>query len=326
MVKPGEEDLRRNLQTGTTNIRVESPGTPPFRVEATFETFDYDGKPDGSGTLVEEWLNSGNRRRIITFRNMAWTQVSHGGTTASTGSSFRGSVMEETVVNALLEPGPGAEQIAAGAPAYKTLKAGAVPLDCVLLKPLNVSEKANAAEKASTGYCLSQNPLLLRLVQQRYNMLVAYNHFAQLGSHYLPKEVVVSSGAQTRATLHVIHFVTAPTLKESDFALPPASDTSAVDIQPSHLDSGVLSGALTNKVSPRYPESDKQNHLSGSVYLHALIDDTGSIKELEVLNAPSRTMAQASLDAVRLWKYRPYLLNGKPTSVDTTIVVNFSIN
>ena len=326
IVKPAAEDMRHNLQTGTTNITMESAGTPPFRLEAKFETFSFDGKPDGEGTLKEEWLNAGNRRRVITFRGVTWTQTFHAGSARASGESFRGSFMERTVINALLEPGPTAEQIAGGAPEYKTLKLGTVPLDCVLLNPLTVSENASLSEKASTGYCLSQTPLLLRLVQERFGILVGYNRFAQLGAHYLPKEVIVSTGAQNRAALHVTSFSTAPALKESDFATPAEADMSAADIQPAYVDSGVLKGTIVAKTTPRYPEADKQNHVSGNVFLHALIDETGAIKELEVLSAPSKTLAVASLGAVKQWKYRPYLLNGQPISVDTTITVNFSFS
>ena len=34
----------------------------------------------------------------------------------------------------------------------------------------------------------------------------------------------------------------------------------------------------------------------------------------------------AALDAVREWRYRPYLLNGDPVEVETQVTVNFSLS
>ena len=62
----------------------------------------------------------------------------------------------------------------------------------------------------------------------------------------------------------------------------------------------------------------------GAVVLHAIISKTGPIQSLSVLSGPEMLRASA-LAAVQQWKYRPFLLNGDPTEVETTITVNFSI-
>jgi protein TonB len=59
------------------------------------------------------------------------------------------------------------------------------------------------------------------------------------------------------------------------------------------------------------------------VVLHALISKTGTIDNLSVVSGPEMLRA-AALDAVRTWRYKPYLLNGEPTEVDTTVTVNFN--
>jgi protein TonB len=64
--------------------------------------------------------------------------------------------------------------------------------------------------------------------------------------------------------------------------------------------------------------------VSGTVVLKATISATGHIKNLEVVSGPS-LLQQAALDAVRQWVYRPYLLNGQPVEVMTTINVVFTL-
>jgi protein TonB len=92
---------------------------------------------------------------------------------------------------------------------------------------------------------------------------------------------------------------------------------------PARVSSGVMAGSKISGSNPMYPPIAKAAHVSGAVVLHAVISKTGSIERLEVVSGPEMLRASA-LDAVRNWKYKPYLLNGDPTEVDTTVTVNFN--
>jgi protein TonB len=63
--------------------------------------------------------------------------------------------------------------------------------------------------------------------------------------------------------------------------------------------------------------------MQGPVLLHAIIEKDGSIQSVKVVSSASPLLDQAALDAVKQWKYRPYILNGTPVEVDTQISVNF---
>ena len=90
-----------------------------------------------------------------------------------------------------------------------------------------------------------------------------------------------------------------------------------------HISSGVIAGNKLSGSSPVYPPIAKAAHVSGAVVLHAIISRRGTIQSLAVLSGPEMLRANA-VAAVQDWKYKPYLLNGEPTEVDTTITVNFS--
>ncbi len=77
-------------------------------------------------------------------------------------------------------------------------------------------------------------------------------------------------------------------------------------------------GQLVSRVDPVYPDTDAQ----GAVVLHAIIAPDGTVRQLSVVAGPP-PLQSAAVDAVRQWTYKPYLLNGQPVAVDTTIVVNF---
>ena len=81
-------------------------------------------------------------------------------------------------------------------------------------------------------------------------------------------------------------------------------------------------GLLIKKVAPDYPPEAKHAHIQGSVVLRAVINKSGDIAELEIISGPIELVVSA-VSAVRKWKYRPYLLNGEPVAVQTTIVVKY---
>lgn len=89
------------------------------------------------------------------------------------------------------------------------------------------------------------------------------------------------------------------------------------------VSSGVIAGSKLSGVSPVYPAIAKAAHVSGAVVLRAVISKTGDIESLSVVSGPEMLRSSA-VGAVQGWKYRPYLLNGQPTEVDTTVVVNFA--
>jgi protein TonB len=89
-----------------------------------------------------------------------------------------------------------------------------------------------------------------------------------------------------------------------------------------HISQGVSQGLLVKKVTPIYPKTAMTMHIEGEVQLLATISKSGNISSLKVLKGDMR-LAEAALQAVKQWKYKPYLLDGAPVEVQTTITLNF---
>jgi protein TonB len=87
---------------------------------------------------------------------------------------------------------------------------------------------------------------------------------------------------------------------------------------------GVSAGLKVRDVKPNYPPLARQARISGTVVLHALISKDGSIENLTLISGHPM-LAPAAIDAVKQWKYRPYLLNGEPVEVETEVQVNFTL-
>ncbi len=88
---------------------------------------------------------------------------------------------------------------------------------------------------------------------------------------------------------------------------------------------GVSTGLLIRKVTPNYPPLAKQARIQGQVVLQAEISKDGTIQNLQLISGHPM-LAPAAIEAVRQWRYKPYLLNGEPVAVETQVVVNFSLS
>jgi protein TonB len=99
-----------------------------------------------------------------------------------------------------------------------------------------------------------------------------------------------------------------------------------VSTQPKRIriSQGVTQGSLIHKIEPGYPTLAMRARISGLVVLHAIISKEGEIKELSLVSGHP-LLAPAAIEAVRQWRYRPFLLNGEPIEVETTITVTFQL-
>jgi len=91
------------------------------------------------------------------------------------------------------------------------------------------------------------------------------------------------------------------------------------------VSAGVTSGLLIRRVQPVYPPLARQARIQGQVLLRAQISKDGSIENLQLISGHPM-LVQSALDAVKQWKYKPYLLNGEPVEVDTEVQVNFTLS
>jgi protein TonB len=82
---------------------------------------------------------------------------------------------------------------------------------------------------------------------------------------------------------------------------------------------------LIHDVTPQYPPEAGRARLEGTVLLMAVIGKDGSVKDVRV-ESGSPILAQAAIDAVRQWRYKPYLIDGEPVEVDSRITINFTLS
>jgi TonB family protein len=96
------------------------------------------------------------------------------------------------------------------------------------------------------------------------------------------------------------------------------------EVNPVRASGGVMAGLIVDKVDPEYPQDAKDKKISGAIVMMAKVDKKGRVADLKVISGPE-VLRDAALTAVRQWTYKPYLLNGQPVYVVTTVTVMFSL-
>jgi protein TonB len=89
--------------------------------------------------------------------------------------------------------------------------------------------------------------------------------------------------------------------------------------------SRVVEANLIHDVPPQYPPEAGRTRLEGAVVLMAVISQDGSVKDVRV-ESGLPIFAQAAIDAVKQWRYKPYLIDGEPVEVDSRITINFTLS
>ena len=119
------------------------------------------------------------------------------------------------------------------------------------------------------------------------------------------------------------------------FRMPPAPNRSARAPIETNAVAASLSGRsqtststepdeLIHRVEPQYPEAARAGGIQGAVVLNVQIGRDGAVQDVQLVSG-ARQLAQASIDAVRQWRFKPRLVNGSPTPMQTKVTLNFEL-
>jgi TonB family protein len=111
----------------------------------------------------------------------------------------------------------------------------------------------------------------------------------------------------------------APKVKEVALGVP-----SCIPIpQRVRVSQAVMGNRLLSRVEADYPPEAQTEHIVGVVVVRVVIDKSGGVLKADSVSGPS-VLVPAAIEAVKQWKYQPYLLNGEPFEVETTAEISFT--
>ncbi len=324
-----QKDPRAVLAAVAPLYDFSSPELKPWHLKASYQLYDFKGKPTEQGTWEYWWVSPKVHRS-------SWTRTGseHSEWLTATGALYRkdsGSPLryferniEETVLSPL--------------PAPADLDSGVLKLDLKLIPPkkpilscvgttrqwVQRGKLHVSSSSMPSYYCFDIGTMvLLRIYSDPLTQ--EFSQVVNTQGRYLAEQVAVKDGKQTLFTASVesIDF-----LNPADPELSPPADAtldSQVSGPPGNVQNDITTGTLIKKVLPAYPLESKMAGVQGIVVLAATIGTDGKVHDLEVVAEPSAELARSAVDAVKRWEYRPYLLNGRAVEVETTINVIYTL-
>jgi TonB family protein len=283
----------------------------PWHLKATYQLLDDKGNATDEGTYEEFWASRTENKVIYTGSATHCTdfQTKQGLLRAGT---LPASDLIISAVQEFVEPLPDPQVVDHQTFEIQRLKAGSVQLVCAKLTGLPANP--------GLSYCMADDFPALRVNGIGYRSLeVLHNRIEKFQGHFIAGDLQFQRGGKTVLTAHLEKIEHFDPVHEDDFA--PSADAKLVP-RKVNISAGVAQGMLVKKVSPQYPVDAK---LSGTVVLQALIGKDGHIADLKVVSGAPE-LRRAALDAVQTWVYRPYLLNGEPVEVNTSINVVFALS
>ena len=286
----------------------------PWHLRMTFQLYDLNGKPSETGTVEEWWVSPQSHRLVITSPSYNTTEPA---APDDPHTYNRLSFLLHELVKQVVDPVPQYGDFKNLKVVEEDRKISKVQLNCYYV--MQATAKVNADEPfKGAQFCTEPGHDELRLHLDGGEFAAVRNRMGKFRSVELGLDNSLSYAGKMAITGHI------EILQSYDPAEAPVELTQA---RPQPAVPGiVLAGKIVKKVPPVYPIKAKQERLSGSVTLCALISTEGKISYLDVVATPDKVLSESSVDAVKQWTYTPYLINGEPVTVATTITVNYNLN
>ena len=305
---PKELMLLAAKTNGLTGADVQ-----PWHAKATYNLLDEAGNIKEQGSCEEFWVSPTKFKRI--FTGASYSQTQYG---TEKGILVSGAVqplaMTVDMRREFFDPFVNAQGTESKNFDLQQKDTGVTKLDCLSLKYAN-------GNPFGLTWCLGADKPILRLSALPNGTRIVHNGTLGFQSRFIARDLKFIRDAKPIFTAHLDSIELISSIDEAMFIPPPDAKTMMKTV---NIAAGVAQGYLIKAEPPEYPIYAKQTGVSGTVVLQANIDKEGHIADLRVVEGPSE-LQEAAMKAVKKWIYRPYLLNGQPVEVLTTINVVFTL-
>ncbi len=297
---------------------LDLKGNAPFHLAMTFQIFDMNGKAKETGSLEEWWAAPGSSRVVV---HLAGLKEDGSAPAGAAPAVMRDDFLGREVIGAAERPVMEGQR-AGETLKDETLKFGKTSLRCVTTVPGLASGPGVGAETMCTD---PQAEDVRAVLGSDGNRVVLRNSVGKFHETYVALGLQISLLGQSAITGTVTALQNFDPATSEVKLPPPASESVTPGPEAGHVPAQVMAGRRVSFVEPQYPAMAKLEHLSGTVVMAGRIGADGHIAALTPIASTNPMFVEEALKAVRQWRYTPYLLNGKPTEVDTTITVNFAL-
>ncbi len=280
------------------------------------------GDGGGAPATVEEWWAGPERYRVVvTSPNYSASEVRNGDGLFWSGDPGQPPERIEQMRNNVVHPMPANSEIEQAKLEERHESLGKLAVDCVM-----VGQEIRGVTYPPLGlfptYCIDKGTANLRLIIDFGSLQISRLQIGVFQGRNVATRIGAFEDGKLGASAKVDRLETMP---ESAMDLATPAGARKAGAETAQVASGVMAGSAVSQPKPRYPEAAKQHRAKGAVVMKATIGRDGHVHSLKLVSYPDGDLAMAAMWAVRQWRYKPYLLNGEVTEVETTVTVNFNI-
>jgi TonB family protein len=303
-----------------------SPKLRPWHMKVSYELFDEKDKSKGKGSFEYWWQSPEAYRSSWTRAGIEETEWKLAGKLYHVGTGVPLEFDERKLATDLLNPMPDADQLDPKTAIFhrEDQNFSGAKLPCVMvMRRMPPEGKAETPMGMFPTYCFDPAHPLLHLSYIYGSTSVLYNNVIRMQGMYLGRQLSILNNKQKVLTATVD---TIDALAPNAPALAPTAEAKVVDeTQRVAVKADVMQALLRRQVRPYYPLDASSRTYQGAVVLKAEIGADGRVRDIRGVDAPTESLMAAAKWAVSQWEYHPYLVDGVPVAVDTTVMVNFYI-
>ncbi len=329
---------------------ITGDGLKPWHLKTSYTQFDGEGNVKSEGTIEEFWVAPTKFKLTYASGDLSMTEYGSGKGQCTVGGSGMDLLPLYKAFRELIHPLPPAQDIQENNFVFQQRDAGGIQATCV-------QRQSPDGALAGLTWCFDPRKPALRISVDGYGPDALHSNPVLFQGRYIAGEIKYSDGdlryIEGDKGILVLHLDTIEPLSSLDdeFFTPPSNarcpqPINIAEIQseiscmaeaplkipntlPSEggatLSAAIAGGNLCAKVAPLYPPEAKAAHVQGTVVLKGVVDKQGHMKNIEAVSG-AEMLQQSAIDAVKQWRYRPYLLNGNPVEVQTTVNVIFTLD
>lgn len=292
-------------------------------LEGLLEDARRAGQLSRSRNFEEYWVS--NNKYKLTFTTKTSSRTEYGTEKGILNSDSEGPVGTHDLCRLWISPMPTSQSLGSSDFMLRQIKVEGEDFNCLNRKGAN-------GDPTGPTYCLEPQTSILKYTEYSSGSERAIRRkIVSFQGHYFAEDLQTyyGLGINGSLTIHLENIEALDPIDEAVFtppssAVPQKMIVQTRNINKANISPGLVMGMIVSKVPPEYPLGAKLAGIQGTVVLQATISKTGRVEDLHVISGPAQ-LQQAALDAVKQWVYKPYMINGEPVAVRTSINVNFTL-